>query len=104
MGHYSMRNFIHDVGHITKPIHKDVVGLVNGAGKTFNHVVDSQASIANNLIHTGGSILSSLSLPLAINKIKSSPKCVPFDLYIKRWNELKTKETYTKKHSIPNKK
>jgi hypothetical protein len=45
-----------------------------------------------------------LSLPLAINKIKSSPKCVPFDSYIKRWNELKTQETYKKKLSIPNKK
>jgi len=45
-----------------------------------------------------------LSLPLAINKIKNSTKCVPFDLYINRWNELKTQETYKKKHSIPNKK
>ena len=64
--HYSMKNFIHDVGHVTKPIHKDIVGLVNGAGKTFNHVVDTQASIANNLIHTGGSTLSNLSLPLLV--------------------------------------
>ena len=38
--HYSMKNFIHDVGHVTKPIHKDIVGLVSGAGKTFNHVVE----------------------------------------------------------------
>jgi hypothetical protein len=45
-----------------------------------------------------------LSLPLAINKIKSSSKCVPFDSYIKRWNELKTQEIYSKKHSTPNKK
>ena len=45
-----------------------------------------------------------LSLPLAINKIKNSPKCVPFDSYIKRWNELKTQEIYKKKHSTPNKK
>ena len=45
-----------------------------------------------------------LSLPLAINKIKSSPKCVPFDSYIKRWNELKTQEIYKKKNSTPNKK
>ena len=52
-----------------KPIHKDIVGLVNGAGKTFNHVVDSQASIANNLIHTGRSTLSSLSLTLAIGGV-----------------------------------
>jgi hypothetical protein len=42
-----------------------------------------------------------LSLPLAINKIKSSPKCVPFDSYIKRWNELKTQEIYKKTHSTP---
>ena len=64
--HYSMNNFIHDVGKVTKPIHKDIVGLVSGAGKTFNHVVDAQASVANNLIHTGGSTLSSLSLPLLV--------------------------------------
>ena len=64
--HYSMNNFIHDVGKVTKPIHKDIVGLVSGAGKKFNHVVDAQASVANNLIHTGGSTLSSLSLPLLV--------------------------------------
>jgi len=64
--HYSMKNFIHDVSHVTKPLHKDIVGLVSGAGKTFNHVVDTQAGIANNLIHTGGSTLSSLALPLEI--------------------------------------
>jgi len=64
-----MKNFIHDMGHVTKPLHKDVVGLVNGVGKTFNHVVDSQAGIANNLIHTSGSALSSLSLPLAIGGV-----------------------------------
>ena len=33
--HYSMKSFIHDIGHVTKPIHKDTVGLVSGAGKTF---------------------------------------------------------------------
>ena len=69
MGHYSMRNFIHDVGHITKPIHKDIVGLVSGVGKTANHMIDTQANVANNLIHTGGSTLSSLSLPLAIGGV-----------------------------------
>ena len=37
-----------------------------------------------------------LSLPLAIHKIKTNPKCVPFDLYIKRWNELKISEKYIK--------
>lgn len=31
-----------------------------------------------------------LTLPIAINKIKSNPRCVPFELYLKRWNELKT--------------
>ena len=30
----------------------------------------------------------SLSLPLAISKIKCNPNCVPNDAYIKRWNEL----------------
>ena len=64
--HYSMNNFIHDAGSVTKPLHKDVVGLVSGVGKTLNHVVDAQSSIANNLIKTGGSTLSSLSLPLLI--------------------------------------
>lgn len=29
-----------------------------------------------------------LSLPLAIAKIKKNPNCVPNDAYIKRWNEL----------------
>jgi len=30
-----------------------------------------------------------LSLQIALQKIKSNPKCVPFELYFKRWNELK---------------
>ena len=64
--HYSMKNFIHDVGHVTKPLHKDVFRLVNGVGKTFNHVVDVQGNVANNLIKTSGSTLSSLSLPLLV--------------------------------------
>ena len=64
--HYSMKNFIHDAGSVTKPLHQDIVGSVNGANKNLNHVVDTQASIANNLIKTGGSTLSSLSLPLLI--------------------------------------
>jgi len=44
----------------------------------------------------------SLSLPIAIHKIKNSPKCVPFDLYIKRWNELKTIKIYNKNHVVKN--
>ena len=30
-----------------------------------------------------------LSLQIALQKIKSNPKCVPSELYFKRWNELK---------------
>ena len=36
-----------------------------------------------------------LTLPIAINKIKNNPLCVPFEAYMKRWNELKT----MKKHN-----
>jgi hypothetical protein len=36
-----------------------------------------------------------LTLPIAINHIKNNPLCVPFEAYMKRWNELKT----TKKHT-----
>jgi hypothetical protein len=61
-----MKNFIHDVGHVTKPLHKDIVGLVNGAGKTFNHIVDTQASVANNLIISITVHLPSLSPYLII--------------------------------------
>ena len=64
--HYSMKSFIHDAGKITKPIHNDVKSLVSGANKDFNKVVDTQASISNNLIKTSGSTLSSLGLPLII--------------------------------------
>ena len=35
-----------------------------------------------------------LSLTLAINKIKCNPKCVPFELYVKRWNECKIKNKH----------
>jgi hypothetical protein len=36
-----------------------------------------------------------LPLTLAIHKIKSNPKCVPFELYVKRWNECKVKMKHT---------
>ena len=36
-----------------------------------------------------------LTLPIAIHKIKNNPLCVPFEAYMKRWNELKT----MKKHN-----
>jgi hypothetical protein len=36
-----------------------------------------------------------LTLPVAINHIKNNPLCVPFEAYMKRWNELKT----MKKHN-----
>ncbi len=64
--HYSMKIFIHDAGKITKPIHNDVKSLVKGANADLNHLVDTQSGIANNLIKTSGSTLSSLSLPLML--------------------------------------
>ena len=36
-----------------------------------------------------------LTLPIAITQIKNNPQCVPFEAYMKRWNELKI----TKKHN-----
>ena len=36
-----------------------------------------------------------LTLPIAINHIKNKPQCVPFELYLKRWNELKTMKKHT---------
>ena len=53
--HYSMKNFLHDAGKVTIPINKSI-----------NHLVDTEANVANNLIKTSGSTLSSLSLPLMI--------------------------------------
>ena len=46
--HYSIKNFLHDAGKVTIPINKSI-----------NHLVDTQANIANNLIKTSGSTLSS---------------------------------------------
>jgi hypothetical protein len=37
-----------------------------------------------------------LSLPIAITKIQNNPLCVPSDLYIKKWNEIKTLTKYKK--------
>ena len=37
---------------------------------------------------------------LAIYKIQNDPRCVPFDLYIKRWNELKIKAKYKKNKKL----
>jgi len=39
----------------------------------------------------------SLSFPIAMSQIKKNPKCVPFDLYIKRWNECKVLNKHKKK-------
>jgi len=44
-----------------------------------------------------------LSLPLAIHKIKNNPKCVPFELYVKRWNECKVKSKHLNISKIENK-
>ena len=64
--HYSMKSFIHDAGKVTKPIHNDKKSLVKGANADLNKVIDTQSGIANNLIKTSGSTLSSLSLPLML--------------------------------------
>ncbi len=64
--HYSMKSFIHDAGKVTKPIHNDIKSLVKGANADLNKVIDTQSGIANNLIKTSGSTLSSLSLPLML--------------------------------------
>ena len=37
-----------------------------------------------------------LTLPIAINKIQNNPLCVPADLYIKKWNQIKLLATYKK--------
>ncbi len=60
--HYSMKSFIHDA----KPIHNDIKSLVKGANADLNKVIDTQSGIANILIKTSGSTLSSLSLPLML--------------------------------------
>jgi len=64
--HYSLNNFIHDAGKVTKPLHKDIASLVSGANKDLNHIVDTQSNIANNLISKSASTLSSLSMPLML--------------------------------------
>ena len=40
-----------------------------------------------------------LTLPIAMTKIKENIKCVPFDLYLKRWNELKIIYKHKKRFS-----
>ena len=37
-----------------------------------------------------------MTLPIAINKIKNNPLCVPFEVYLKRWNQLKTIKNHEK--------
>ena len=70
MGHkkhnYSMKNFVKDVGKVTKPIHKDASNVLSAMNKDFNHVVDVQAGALNNMVDKGSSTLSSLSMPLLI--------------------------------------
>jgi hypothetical protein len=42
MGHkkhnYSMKNFVKDVGKVTKPIHKDASNVLSAMNKDFNHL------------------------------------------------------------------
>ena len=67
--HYSFGSFIHDVGKVTKPIgheisnlvsqvgpvvkplERDIKSLVSGPDKDFNHIINTQSNIANNLIN-----------------------------------------------------
>jgi hypothetical protein len=64
--HYSMKNFVKDVGKVTKPLHKDATAVISGINKDMNHIVDTTGGIANNMINKTGSTLSSLSMPLMI--------------------------------------
>ena len=66
MGHYSMKKIVHDADKVTKPIHKDIASIVQGANKDLNKVIDTQAGIANNMINKSASTLSSLSMPLIV--------------------------------------
>ena len=66
MGHYSMKKFVHHAGKVTKPIHKDIASIVQGANKDLNKVIDTQAGIANNMINKSASTFSSLSMPLIV--------------------------------------
>ena len=38
-----------------------------------------------------------LTFPVAISKIKNNKACVPFELYVKRWNELNTLTKHKKR-------
>ena len=64
--HYSMKNFVKDVGKVTKPLHKDASNVISAMNKDFNHVVDTQAGMVNNMVNKGASTLSNLSMPLMI--------------------------------------
>ena len=64
--HYSMKNFVKDVGKVTKPIHKDASHVISGINKDFNHVIDTTGGIVNNMVDRSASTLSSLSMPLMI--------------------------------------
>jgi len=63
---YSMKNFVKDVGKISKPLHKDATAVISGINKDMNHIVDTTGGIANTMIKQTGSTLSSLSTPLMI--------------------------------------
>ena len=38
----------------------------------------------------------SVTLAVAIDEIKRNPLCIPFEVYLKKWNELKTIQTHAK--------
>ncbi len=70
MGHhkhsYTMNNFIHDVGKVTKPVTHLLTPVTKTVNKDFLHVVDTNAGMVNNAVNK---TTSNLSLPLVIGGV-----------------------------------
>ena len=70
MGHhkhsYTMNNFIHDVGKVTKPVTHFLAPVATTVNKDFLHVVDTNAGMVNNAVNK---TTSNLSLPLVIGGV-----------------------------------
>jgi hypothetical protein len=62
--------------------------------KKINIIFKEQPTVNDNFLPS-----IDLTLPVAMEKIKGNKKCVPFELYVKRWNELKTLYKHKKKFS-----
>jgi len=67
--HYSLNKFIHDVGKVTKPVTHNLGKIGGTLNKDFNHVVDTQAGMVNNMVNKTASTASNLSLPLMIGGV-----------------------------------